>query len=406
MLSHHESKSCRLMLACVLVSALLAGAGKSTLCAREEPGYSEREKILSDFRAERSRIIREPAEMRRQLRSVQADIRKRNLKFVVELNEAMKYEIAAITGAKVPGTIERDARTQTQWGEKLWLELLRKYRERQRKLEERKKKPVVIDDESKKMEEKKLPDDEKKDLADREDKKPDTDIIDVPLPSAVAFSWIDRNGVTDVRHQRTCGSCWAFTSMAVFEANWLIRNKESIDLSEQHIVDCAEYRNGRDAGSCNGGWYGGVFDYLTRNSAVIESKKPYRARNSVCTPVMQREEYRVAAWGYLNKNARMPSNDEIKEALCKYGPIAACVKVTPAFQAYKRGIFDEHARVSGVRDINHAITIVGWDDTKKAWLVKNSWGPGWGEKGYIWVEYGCNNIGYGATWMVVERVKE
>jgi cathepsin L len=91
----------------------------------------------------------------------------------------------------------------------------------------------------------------------------------------------------------------------------------------------------------------------------------------------------------------------MKDAICKYGAIAACVKVTPAFQAYKNGVFNEFAYVSGEKDINHAITIVGWDDKKNAYLVKNSWGPQWGDDGYVWVEYGCNNIGYGATWAVV-----
>jgi cathepsin L len=91
----------------------------------------------------------------------------------------------------------------------------------------------------------------------------------------------------------------------------------------------------------------------------------------------------------------------MKEAIAKYGAIATSVKVTPAFQAYAGGIFDEHTRVSGQKDVNHAVTIVGWDDNKRAYLVENSWGPRWGDKGFIWVEYGCNNIGYGASWVVV-----
>ena len=95
----------------------------------------------------------------------------------------------------------------------------------------------------------------------------------------------------------------------------------------------------------------------------------------------------------------------MKDAICKYGPIAACVKVTEPFQAYVGGIFDENARTAGPKDINHAITIVGWDDSKKAYLIKNSWGTEWGEKGYMWIEYGCNNIGYGATWVVVEKTQ-
>ena len=53
------------------------------------------------------------------------------------------------------------------------------------------------------------------------------------------------------------------------------------------------------------------------------------------------------------------------------------------------------------RNVNHAITIVGWDDSKKAYLVKNSWGKKWGQDGYVWVGYGYNNIGFGAAWVTM-----
>ncbi|HOA06363.1 MAG TPA: C1 family peptidase, partial [Spirochaetota bacterium] len=54
-------------------------------------------------------------------------------------------------------------------------------------------------------------------------------------------------------------------------------------------------------------------------------------------------------------------------------------------------------------DTNHAIVIVGWDDSKKSFLIKNSWGEDWGEKGYMWIEYGCNNIGRGASYITVGK---
>ena len=80
-------------------------------------------------------------------------------------------------------------------------------------------------------------------------------------------------------------SCWAFTSIAVLEANYSIRKDSMTDLSEQNILDCAVDRNGRDAGSCNGGWYGGVFDYLMKKSAVTESKSPYKGKTTFCSPL-------------------------------------------------------------------------------------------------------------------------
>jgi len=241
--------------------------------------------------------------------------------------------------------------------------------------------------------------DEKKKLENMKKK----DLIIAPLPTAAAFTWVGSKGVTPVKSQGRCGSCWAFTAAAVFEANYKIRNNVEIDVSEQNFIDCAKNKRGKSAGSCNGGWYGNVFYHLTKNTAVREADSPYQTKELFCKPVMSSNRYNIAAWGYVKRNAGIPSVKEMKKALCKYGPLAACVKVTPAFQAYSRGIFDEHAKVSGPRDINHAITIVGWDDSKKAYLVKNSWGTRWGDNGYVWVEYGCNNIGYGATWLVVKK---
>ena len=221
-----------------------------------------------------------------------------------------------------------------------------------------------------------------------------------PAITVAAFNWRDASLLTTVQYQGICGSCWAFTSAAVYEGNYKMKNNKVLDVSEQFILDCASDKNGNDAGSCDGGWYGGVFDYLMTKGAQIEKDKPYQGKQGFCsTP--GNSNYKVVKWGYIRRDAGIPSVKEMKEALAKYGAIAACVKVTPAFQAYKSGVFDEHASVSAPNDVNHAITIVGWDDNKQAYLVKNSWGPGWGDKGYVWVEYGCNNIGYGAAWAVV-----
>jgi hypothetical protein len=52
--------------------------------------------------------------------------------------------------------------------------------------------------------------------------------------------------------------------------------------------------------------------------------------------------------------------------------------------------------------VNHGVTLVGWDDNKKAWRIRNSWGDGWGESGFMWIAYNCNKIGYGASWVQAE----
>jgi cathepsin L len=53
-----------------------------------------------------------------------------------------------------------------------------------------------------------------------------------------------------------------------------------------------------------------------------------------------------------------------------------------------------------VSSINHAVILCGWDDAKGAWLLKNSWGTGWGENGFMWIKYGCNKVGYGACYAI------
>jgi Papain family cysteine protease len=78
-----------------------------------------------------------------------------------------------------------------------------------------------------------------------------------------------------------------------------------------------------------------------------------------------------------------------------HGPLAAAMMATQAFQSYTGGVFNQ----TGVTGINHAITIGGWDESKQAWLIKNSWSTGWGLAGYAWVHYGSNSIGYAAAWV-------
>ena len=370
--------------------------------------------IWNKFREDKKRIGRTDKEIKDMMKKVVDDLKKKNMKFKVELNEMMKYKISEITGTKPPSEDElkkkeeerrRKEELEKEKAEKRKRDELRRQEEERKKREEeinrekdRKRKEELKRKEEarRKQEEKKRNEDAKK--AEMNDRNIPLDLA--PSGSASAFFLNGSKTSTLVKYQGICGSCWAFTSAAVYETGYLLKNEVVLDVSEQSILDCAVDKSGNDAGSCDGGWYGGVFDYLTAKGARLEKDDPYKGKSGFCSSSAP-TKYKVIKWGYIRRNAGTPSVKEMKEAIAKYGAIAATVKVTPAFQAYKSGIFDEHASVSGPNDVNHAITIVGWDDTKKAYLVKNSWGPGWGEKGYIWVEYGCNNIGYGAAWVIV-----
>jgi C1A family cysteine protease len=333
----------------------------------------------------------------------------KNKKYKVEVLEITRYKISQITGLKPPASVEKEARVQSrssaeryqQFIERLKdMGLLEEYYASLDYEDEDETEPTPTPTLKPRPKPSPIPSPSLKPSP-----QPDKEVIPLtrPSPDLPVFTWVSAGKVSPVKYQATCGSCWTFASAAVFESSIKMLYNEETDVSEQSILDCSKNPNGSKAGSCEtGGWYGYVFNYYQTNQIVPESKNPYKGVNSACIKALPLN-YKVAAWSYVRPDAGTPSVKEIKKALCEHGPIAACVKVTESFQAYAGGIFDEFATMSSPRDVNHAIVLVGWDDSKKAWLLKNSWGTEWGEKGYMWIEYGCNNIGYGATWAAVEK---
>lgn len=197
------------------------------------------------------------------------------------------------------------------------------------------------------------------------------------------FDWREKQGSTGVRDQGACGSCWAFATHGALEGSYRVLTQgKNIDSSEQDTLDCSE------AGDCNGGWW--AFDYLVKIGSASEDEYPYKGKKDFCKLDVKRP-YCAKYWSYITPT----TVDELKKALYEKGPLTVAVIVTPLFQAYTSGVFDENA--SG--NVNHGVTLIGWDDERGAWLIKNSWGTGWGEKGYMWIKYGSNRIGYGAAWV-------
>lgn len=218
-----------------------------------------------------------------------------------------------------------------------------------------------------------------------------------------SFDWRDHDGVTPVRNQGGCGSCWAFGTVGPIESVIKIVNGEEVDLSEQWLVSCNQ-----EGWGCQGGWWahsyftGAKTDPCGGSGAVLEGEFPYYAQNLPCSCPYP-HEYMVEKWKYVGMNMGVPPVENLKQAILDHGPISGAVYVSPEFHGYTGGVFD--ACPSG--GVNHAVTIVGWDDhpvdggpdCPGVWIVKNSWGPDWGEDGYIRMEYGCSRIGFAAVYV-------
>ncbi|UCD74431.1 MAG: hypothetical protein JSV91_11645 [Phycisphaerales bacterium] len=214
-----------------------------------------------------------------------------------------------------------------------------------------------------------------------------------PLGLPSAFDWRDHNGCGPVRNQAGCGSCWAFGAIGTLECAILINEGVSVDLSEQWVVSCT------NAGSCAGGWHWKAYQYLKANGeqdpcgdsgAVMEDDFPYEAADVPCECPYP-HPYWIDDWGQVGSD--YPEINDVKQAILKYGPLSTCVYVNGPFFGYNGGVFnacEDHG-------VNHVVDIVGWDDSQGSmgvWIIRNSWGPGWGEGGYMRIEYNCSRIGY------------
>jgi C1A family cysteine protease len=186
---------------------------------------------------------------------------------------------------------------------------------------------------------------------------------------------------TSIKDQGNCGSCWAFGTIGAVEAAYKLKYGTTLDLSEQYLVSCNSSGYG-----CDGGWF--AFAMCKSPGAILESCFPYKAVDAACSYCSNPTRYKVASYGSVST-----STTGIKNAIYTYGCVAAAVYVNSYFQAYKSGTFNSCQNKS----CNHAIVLCGWDDAKGAWLLKNSWGTGWGINGFMWIKYGCCNVGYGAT---------
>jgi len=207
-----------------------------------------------------------------------------------------------------------------------------------------------------------------------------------PTPNPAIFDWRDMGGTTAVKNQGNCGSCWAFNSTAAFESIIKVNTGVEWDLSEQQVVSC------NTAGDdCDGGWMSSAYNLFYTFGAVEESCMPYTATDTVpCTQDDCVVVDVIDGWSSVSNNV-----NSIKAAL-QVAPVAVAMYVWNDFYYYDDGCY-EHGTTSSV---NHGVLIVGWDDgvcDTGAWVIKNSWGTGWGIDGYCYMKFGTANIGYGGS---------
>ncbi|KAM9133634.1 cathepsin W isoform 1-T1 [Pangshura tecta] len=198
--------------------------------------------------------------------------------------------------------------------------------------------------------------------------------------------WRKAGAVTAVKNQvgEKCGSCWAFAAVANIESLWNIHFHQPRNLSVQEVLDCSWCGAG-----CGGGYVWDAFTtVLQRRGLTSEAVYPYTGRKETCRNVNE-----PAA--YIQGFQTLPGDEkEIAAHVATKGPITVTLN-SAAMKHYKKGISQPLAKSCSPEHVNHVVLLVGYGHVEKRryWVIKNSWGEGWGEKGYYRLYRGRNACG-------------
>ena len=226
-------------------------------------------------------------------------------------------------------------------------------------------------------------------------------VLDLPaiqeLPSR--WDWRDYDGVTPVKNQENCGSCWAFATIGPLESAIRIRDGITVDLSEQWLLSC----NRDDMNCVDGGYPAHDYhqnknDQCGQDGAVYETHFPYEAADLPCSDCPYPHDFWIEGWGYVDNSYSIAPIDDMKTVIMTNGPVYSSVHVNDPWYGYSGGVFNDCVD----EGTNHGVTVVGWDDDYEGvgvWIIKNSWGEDWGDDGYIYMPYMCNRIGYRANYI-------
>jgi hypothetical protein len=219
----------------------------------------------------------------------------------------------------------------------------------------------------------------------------------IPQPPVISLEvdWRDPNknpehmvAVNPVKNQQQCGSCWAFSTIASVETRWAIAKKQLVSLSEQELVDCSTSfgNNG-----CNGGLMDQAFQYIIANGGVCsEQSYPYTAADGTCQSSTCKSLATIS-----NYNDVQPMNETQLLFASLGGTVSIAIEAdSQDFQFYSGGVFNSP---NCGTNLDHGVAIVGFGHDSQSgldyWIVRNSWGPSWGEQGYIRIVRGQNMCG-------------
>jgi len=203
-----------------------------------------------------------------------------------------------------------------------------------------------------------------------------------PLPAS--YSWVSKGATTPVYNQGQCGSCWAFSTTESIESMNFLAGKPLTSLSMQQIVDCDTNDDG-----CNGGDPPTAYQYvMSAGGLETYADYPYTAQDGQCAFQSSEIAQSISNWQYVTQSQ---NENQMQQFTYSTGPPSVCVDAS-SWDSYNGGVYTSSD--CGTQ-LDHCVQIVGWTNFQgtNAWVVRNSWGTGWGYAGYLYVAIGQDACG-------------
>ena len=216
----------------------------------------------------------------------------------------------------------------------------------------------------------------------------------VGLPAE--FDWRKANPgcISPIKDQKFCGSCYSFSVTGALETRMCLASQGRVraELSQQDIISCDSNNL-----KCQGDRLDNTWKYLENVGTTSLYCKPYQSMNGSVPPCSNRcvnstvsffrYRARPGTWKVLN------NVDQIKYEILNNGPMSAGMATFEDFETYKGDIF---IHTAGKQTDHHAVSIFGWGYSAKYrseyWILRNSWGPTWGEQGYFKILFGMYEV--------------
>ena len=192
---------------------------------------------------------------------------------------------------------------------------------------------------------------------------------------ADSIDWRTEGAVTPVKNQGQCGSCWAFSTTGSLEGAHFKATGNLVSLSESNLVDCSHLNHG-----CNGGLMDLAFMYVEKHPLMTEADYPYTPSTGLFQCKYDKSKGVVEVKDYADVQPNTPA--QLKAAL-NQGPVSVAIEADKTvFQMYTGGVITGDA--CGTQ-LDHGVLAVGYgvENGQEYYIVKNSWGPDWGDNGYV-----------------------